>query len=331
MPRKVALTYLALLLLAVGVGAAGLRFGQVSLDDPALKATLLELRASRIAAAFLAGAALAMGGCVAQGVFRNPLVSPDILGSSAGAMLGGQVALLGPVLLGQPTALSTLPPEMALPLGCLAGAAVALGIVLLFARERTTTLTVILTGFILSSLFLSLGGFVISMAQDSWDLGRAVVAFTLGGVGGVGRRQLLAAAPLVMGGGIAVWFWGRTLDILLSGEEEATALGVNAGQARRWCIVWVAALTAAAVSVGGTVGFVGLIVPHVLRPLVGVLHRRLLPAAALAGGTFLVACDLLARVLPTQTEVPLGVITGLIGAPVFLVMVARAAREWAHG
>jgi iron complex transport system permease protein len=331
MLRRTAATYGALALLLAAVVAAALLLGQGSLGDPALARTLLELRATRVGAAFLAGAALAVGGAVVQGVFRNPLVSPSILGTTAGAMLGGQLALLALAVILPRARLEPGGLEMVLPLGCLLGAALALAIVLVFCRERTGTLVVLLTGFILSSLFLSIGAFATSLAQDSWDLGRAVVAFSLGGVGGVSGRQLLVAAPLAVAGGAAVWGWGRTLDVLLSGEEEAATLGVEVGQARRWLIAWVAVLTAAAVSVGGNVAFVGLIVPHVLRPLVGVQHRRLIPASALLGGIFLVACDVLARNVPSRSEIPLGVITGIIGAPVFLTLLARMQREELHG
>jgi len=324
--------YLVLAALLAAVVAGALLLGQGNLGDPALERTLLELRATRVGAAFLAGAALAVGGVVAQGLFRNPLVSPSILGTTSGAMLGGQLALL---------ALATLAPgavsvagvglEMVMPLGCLLGAGVALAILLALARTRGGALMLILTGFILSSLFLALASFVTSVAQDSWDLGRAVVNFTLGGVAGISRAQLLVATPLVVTGLVAAWLWGGTLDVLLSGEEEASTLGVDVGQARRWIIVWVATLTAAAVSVGGNIAFVGLIVPHVLRPWVGVQHRRLIPAAALLGGAFVVACDVVVRTLPTRAELPLGVLTDLIGAPVFLMLLARAHRELAHG
>src|SRR5262249_43829729 len=147
-------------------------------------------------------------------------------------------------------------PQMVLPLGCLVGAEVALLVLLAFARDRGDNLTLLLTGFILSALFLSLGSFVTSVAQDSWAVARAVVSFALGGVGGVGRRQILLAAPLVAAGVLAAWLWGRTLDLLLSGEEEASALGVDVASARRWLTAWVAVTTGAAVSVGGNVLFV---------------------------------------------------------------------------
>jgi iron complex transport system permease protein len=323
-------THAVILALLVAVCALALVVGHGSLAAPGLRATLLELRAVRVGAAFLAGAALATGGAVVQGLFRDPLVSPSILGTTAGASLGGQLALLA-LAWGAPAGALSLRPEMVLPFGCLVGAGLSLAIVLAFCRQRTGTLVLILTGFILSSLFLALSGFVTSLAQDSWDLGRAVVSFTLGGVGGVSLRQLVAALPFVVVGITAAYLWSGTLDVLLSGEDEAASLGVDVRQARRWTVTWVAVLAAAAIALGGNVGFVGLIVPHALRPLVGVRHRALIPACALLGGTFLVACDVIARVFPSRTELPLGVITGLVGAPVFLWLLARSQREVSHG
>ncbi len=325
---KIATVYGTLLGLLAGATVAGLLVGHGSLSDPSILGVLLELRATRIAAAMLAGAALAVGGVVVQGVFRNPLVSPSILGTTAGASLGGQVALL---LLAWGSIGQGFPSEMVLPVGCLLGAAISLTIVLAFCRERAGTLMLILTGFILSSLFLALGGFATSLAQDQWDLGRAVVSFTLGGVAGTGLRQVVAALPFILIGLAACWAWSGTLDVMLSGEDEARTLGVEVGQARRWTIVWVAVLTSAAIALGGNVAFVGLIVPHVLRPIVGVRHRRLIPAAALLGGAFLVCCDLITRVLPSRSEIPLGVVTGIVGAPVFLYLLARSHREALHG
>lgn len=318
-----------LLLAAVGVGS--LFLGAGSLEDASLRSTYLELRALRAAAAFLSGAALAAAGVIVQGLFRNPLVSPSILGTTAGASLGGQLALLSFAGLPGIVGLPGLAGPLLVPLGCFAGALVELVLLLAFCRARSEPLTLILTGFILSALFLSMGGLVTSLAQDSWELGRAIVSFTLGGVGGVGRRQLALAAPLVMAGVVAAFFWGRALDLLLSGEDEASALGLDVATTRRYSIVWVSVLTGAAVSLGGNVAFVGLIAPHAVRPFVGVLHRHLVPAAALLGGTFLLACDTLTRVLPTRTEVPLGVLTGLIGGPLFLFLLLRSRRELAHG
>ena len=325
---KTATVYTILLVLLVGASVGALLVGHGSLSDPAMRATLLELRATRVAAALLAGAALAVGGVVVQGVFRNPLASPSILGTTAGASLGGQVALLALAWGGIGSSASS---EMVLPLGCLLGSGLALAVVLVFCRERTGPLMLILTGFILSSLFLALAGFVTSLAQDQWDLSRAVVSFTLGGVAGTSLRQVIAALPFVLVGLLACWGWSGTLDMLLSGEDEARTLGVEVGQARRWAVTWVAVLTSSAIAVGGNVAFVGLVVPHVLRPWVGVRHRRLIPAAALLGGTFLVGCDLVARIVPSRSELPLGVVTGIIGAPTFLYLLVRSQREALHG
>jgi iron complex transport system permease protein len=324
--RRVIATYAVLVALSAAVPALALLLGQGDLGDPSLRATLLDLRATRLAASVLAGAALAVGGVVAQGLFRNPLVSPSILGTTSGAMLGGQTAML--LYAGFPAlhGIAGLRPSMIMPLGCLVGAQAALVVLLLFVRERSDNLSLLLTGFILSSLFLSLGGFVTSLAQDSWDLARAVVAFTLGGVSGVSGRQLLLATPLVVVGVIALWAWGPALDLLLSGEDEAASLGVDVATTRRWLTVWIGLLTGAAVAVGGNVAFVGLVVPHVLRRFVGVNHRRLIPAAALAGGVFVLACDMVARLVPTRAEIPLGVVTGIVGAPLFLVLLARNQR-----
>jgi iron complex transport system permease protein len=330
MPRRAIASYAVLLVLVAVVPVIALSVGQGSLSDPALEATLLRLRATRVAASMLAGAALAVGGVVAQGLFRNPLVSPSILGTTTGAMLGGQTSIL---LYAAVPALRILPgvgPSMVMPLGCLLGAEGALLLLLVFVRRRTDNLALLLTGLILSTFFLSLGGFVTSLAQDSWDLARAVVSFTLGGVGGVGARHLLLTAPLIGIGIVAVWIWGPALDLLLSGEDEAQSLGIEVAPTRRWLTVWIAVLTGAAVAVGGNVAFVGLVVPHVLRPFIGVGHRRLIPAAALAGGVFVLGCDLVARLLPTRSEIPLGVVTGLVGAPLFLWLLARGVRGQLH-
>jgi iron complex transport system permease protein len=330
MTRRLFFVYGLLVGLLVVTGVLALVLGQAPLADPDLKAILLDLRAARLAATVLAGAALAVAGVAAQGLFRNPLVSPSILGTTSGAMLGGQTALLVYAATPALHAVAGLRPAMVMPLGCLLGAQAALFILLAFVRRRSDNLSLLLTGFILSSLFLSIGGFVTSLAQESWELARAVVGFTLGGVGGVGWRQIGLAAPLVAVGVVAAWGWAGPLDLLLSGEDEAASLGVDVTATRRWLTVWIAVLTAAAVSLGGNVAFVGLVVPHALRPFVGVAHRTLVPASAIAGAVFVTACDLVARLLPTRSEIPLGVVTGIIGAPLFLVLLARSTRGWAH-
>ncbi len=319
-----------LVLLAVGAAAAGLAIGQGDLGNTELRATLLSLRAWRVAAAALTGAALAVGGVVVQGLFRNPLADPSILGTTAGASLGGQAALALYASTLASGSEGPLPPGALLPVGCLLGALIALGAVLAIARREPDRVLLLLAGFILTALFLGIGNFLMSMAQESWELGRAMVSFVMGGLGGTGGEQVRVAAPLVFAGIAAAWFWGRPLDLLLSGEEESQSLGVDIALVRRWSIVWVAVLTGAAVSLGGNIGFVGLVVPHALRPFIGWTHRALVPAAAIAGAAFVIACDVLTRVIPARTELPLGVVTGLVGAPLFLWLLLRSYREVVH-
>lgn len=324
---RVFLVIVALLAVLAAVAAASLSLGAASLSDAGLRTTLLTLRAARLGAALLVGAALAVGGVVVQGLFRNPLADPSVLGTTAGATLGGKVALLAVEIVVVERGLRGLPPEMVLPVGCLAGALISLGLMLALTRAPGDLLSILLVGFLLSSLFLSLGSLATSLAQERWELGRAVVAFALGGLSGTSARHVGLAAPLVLTGVVAAWFWGKPLDLLLSGEEEAASLGVDVPLVRRFCILWIAVLTAGAVALGGNVAFVGLLVPHALRPFLGVDHRRLIPVAALGGAVFVATCDLIARLLPARSEVPLGVITGLIGAPAFLLLLARSRRE----
>lgn len=326
MPMRYRLTlFMLLVLLAAGI-FVGLSVGRGVTEDMAVRAIFFELRAVRCGAAALAGAALAVAGVLMQGLFRNPLASPSILGTTAGAAVGGQLVLM---MFGSFAALlpTWFVPEMLLPMGCLIGAVLSLVALLLVAGRGRDVTFILLAGVVMTALFGSVSAFMTVLSQDSWALGRAVVAFSLGSLDGKGIRHLYLAAPLVITGIGAAWCWGRSLDVMLSGDEEAAALGVDVPRLVRWVLIWSAALTAAAVSVGGGVAFVGLIVPHALRPFTGFEHRRLIPAAALGGAAFLVWCDIAARMIPMRGELPLGVITGLVGAPVFLYILIRTRRE----
>jgi iron complex transport system permease protein len=323
---------LAVLLGLTGLAVvASLSVGDGALGDPELGDVYLRLRAARAAAAALAGAALAVAGVLVQGLFRNPLASPSILGTTAGAALGGQLALVAHGTLAEVGGVAGAAPEMLQPLACLVGAGASLAVLLAFLRRGFGRVALLLTGFILASLFASVGAFLTTLAQEEWAVGRAVVAFTLGGVGGVGLRRVALAAPLVLAAAGAAWFWGRPLDLMLSGEEEARALGLDVDRTRRWAVVWAAIATGAAVSLGGNVAFVGLVAPHALRPLVGAAHRRLVPTAAVAGAAFLIVCDVVARAAPTRGEMPLGVLTGLVGAPLFLMLLLRHREDLGDG
>ena len=286
----------------------------------------LALRFHRGAVAFLGGAALAVAGVMVQGLFRNPLASPSVLGTTAGASFGGELML---VLLY--TGLGGNAPfgvlgELLTPVGCVIGALLSLAIVLGLAPLRASSVALLLTGFLLSSMFLSLSALLKSLIQEQWQLVRGMAVLSLGSVSGAGPKQLALASVLVCGATLPAWLWSRELDVLMSGEEEATSLGVDVPRVRFWTVVWAAFLTAGAVAVGASVAFVGLIVPHALRQLFGHAHRTLIPAAFVGGGVFLLWCDMLCRALPLRNEIPLSVVTALIGGPLFLRMLGKLER-----
>ena len=307
------------LLLAVAA-AASLLTGPVGWSD--LDHQLLALRLIRLLAGILAGAALAVAGVLMQGLFRNPLASPSVTGVSAGAALGVELALMGSVLL--PGLVTIVPAACLRPAAGFAGAALALGCLLAVARRRGDITSVVLLGMVLSMLFSALGAYLLSLANDRWELGRILVTFTLGGIDTATGRSVAVATPLVAVALGASWCWGRTLDVALSGEREAASLGVDTVAMMRWALVWTAVLATAAVTLGGGIGFVGLIVPNVLRAYLGPGHRSLIVASALGGAAFLTAADVCARVLhPGPGEIPLGAITSLVGAPFFIWFFTR--------
>jgi iron complex transport system permease protein len=300
--------------------------GKADLNDPQLGAQLLCLRAQRGAVAFFAGAALALAGVVTQGLFRNPLASPSILGTTSGAQLGGELMLVLVYELLNNQVPAGISHEMLTPLGCVAGAVCALLVVLALAPLRASAVSLLLTGFLLSALFASLSALLRSLTAEAWQLSRALTTLSLGSVSGAGRAQLALSGLLAIGALLPAWLYFRELDVLMSGEEEATALGVDVTRMRIWCVVWTAVLVAGAVAVGASVPFVGLIVPHAMRKLFGEAHARLMPAAFLGGGLFLLLCDVLCRALPLRQEVPLSVITALVGVPVFLRILRNMER-----
>lgn len=317
--------FVLLVLLAI-VTWLSLHAGRGALTDSAHAATFFELRLARTLVAFLAGASLAVGGVALQGLVRNPLASPSILGTTAGAVFGGELVLVLLYAGWGARAPFGASGEMLMPLGCVLGALVSLAIVLSLAPLRASPVALLLAGFLLSALFLSASSLLESLVQESWQLVRVLKLLSAGSLSGAGPKQSALAAVLVCGSALPVWLWSRELDVLASGEDEASSLGVDVPRLRLWIVVWTAFLTAGAVAVGAHVAFVGLVVPHVLRRFFGHGHRVLIPAALLGGGVFLIACDVVCRVLPLKNELPLSVVTGLIGAPVFLRLLANQER-----
>jgi len=274
-----------------------------------------QLRGPRIAAGLLVGAALSAAGAAYQGMFRNPLVSPDILGVSAGAGLGAALAILFGLALAWVQALA------------FAGGLMAVGLVYWVAgrvRRHDPVLVLVLSGVAVGTLFSAGISLVKVLADPSVQL-PSITYWLLGGLNAATPRDLAAAAPLVLLGLAAMMLLRWRMNLLTLADEEAAALGVNVPRLRLVLIAAATLMTAAAVAVAGVVGWVGLIVPHAARLLVGPEFSRLLPASLLLGAAFLVAADTLAR-SATAIELPLGILTAVVGAPAFLWLLARSGR-----
>lgn len=301
--------------LAIACGSTGCEFG------PALL-SMQSLRFPRAAAGFVTGALLALSGALLQLLLRNPLADPYILGVSGGAAVG---ALLASLLL--PAALTLL----GLPAGALAGALLAGGLLFLLARRSLATIplpgalpgiSLILTGVMISAGFGALTSLILSLATDVQLRG---ALFWLMGDLDVDSHGETAWIVLVLVGGWAV-LRAPQLNVLSHGEATAQLLGVPVRRLRMHVLAAASLATAAAVALAGAIGFVGLVIPHALRLWLGNDQRLLLPASMLAGGTALVLADLIARTVVAPIQLPVGVITALVGVPVFLAMLSRRAH-----
>jgi iron complex transport system permease protein len=294
-----------------------------SVLDPAAAATpaetvLLSIRLPRVAAALLVGAALAAAGACYQTLFRNPLVSPDILGVSAGAGLG---AVLG-IFLSLPVAAIQL-------MGFAGGlAAVALvGFVAAAVRTGDRTLILVLAGVVVGAL-TGAATSLLKVLADPYDQLPAITFWLLGSLAGVKPADIAPAVPAVALGLVPLILLRWRINVLSLGDEEARALGIEAGRLRLAVIVCATLITASVVAVAGVVGWVGLVIPHIARMIVGPGFGRLLPVTAVLGASYLLAVDTLARTI-SSTEVPLGILTAVVGAPFFLWLLARGRRAWA--
>lgn len=273
---------------------------------------LLIARLPRVAASVLVGAALASAGVVLQALLRNPLATPFTLGVSAGASLGAMLVITtgAAVVFG---------PFSSVPLASLLGAMIAAGIVYALATRpghAMSTSVLLLAGVTLNSFFSAL----IMLAQYAADFAQVYSTFRwlMGDLDVGGFQPILAALPLLIAAFVLFARLPASLNLLSLGDDAAAIRGVDVARAQRIAFASATLATSAAVSLAGPIGFVGIVVPHLVRLLVGVDHRVVLPAAALLGGTFLVACDLVSRVLLSPVEIPVGIITAMIGGPFFL-------------
>ncbi len=316
----------ASVVLAVTIGPAGLAPGDVlasiaahlGLGEPTLSplrdAIVWELRMPRVLTAAAVGAGLAICGVVMQALTRNPLADPYLLGLSSGASVGAVIVLV-------------LGVAVALPVAAFAGALAALAATLGLARAAggLSPTTTVLAGLAVSAVFGAVTSLVIfwSATTDSY---REILNWLLGSLAGAGWPAAALAGAAIAIVGLPLLATGRTLDAFAFGDTAASALGVHVPRTRMLLLVATALLTGALVAVSGAIGFVGLILPHAVRLVVGARHRALLPLSALAGAVFLVWVDTGARTLFDPRELPVGILTALVGGPVFAALLLRARR-----
>ena len=285
---------------------------------------VFQIRLPRVIGAALVGAALSTAGVLFQGLLRNPMADPYIIGTSAGAALGATIAMIFPLNL-------AFLGFGLVPLAAFVGALVTVLLVYNLARVggKTPVVSMLLAGFVVSALLIAIVSFIMSISDKLGISLHSVYSFLMGHISVSSWEQVVVVAPLVIGGIIAACLFAFRLNAFSLGEEGAAYLGVEVERDKILIMALGSLLTAAAVSISGLVGFVGLVMPHAVRLVLGPNHRVLLPAAALAGAVFVVVADLLARTLLAPGEIPVGVITALIGAPFFLYLLRRSRREYA--
>lgn len=335
------MTYSRLLAVLVATGAIlvlALALGAVSVPLPALMRVLaaggspaalppelrgtwsiiMQIRLPRIVAALSAGVALAVSGAAIQGLFRNPMASPDVLGISAGASLGAVVALSA----GAGVAFPQL-----IPVAAFVGAVMAALLVYAIATYAGSThlLYVVLAGLAVSSVLNGAVSAVLMIAEEY-----AVSQFifwTMGGLEGSTWARIVPPVPIVVVLTLVLTLRARAINVLSLGEEQAHSLGIHVERTKVMVLLVGATLTAMAIATAGPIAFVGLMVPHLVRILIGPDHRVLIPVSALAGGVFLVAADTVARTLIAPREIETGIVTALVGGPYFIFLIIRAQRE----
>ncbi len=332
-----------LALLAIAGAVAGLTSGSADLslatlvselwgavtgtrtDDPVARTIILDVRGPRVVLGVAVGATLAVAGAVLQALFRNPLAEPSIIGVSAGAgaaavatiALGGMVSFIGVGIL------------YILPVTAFLGGLVATLAVMAIARVggQTPVLTMLLAGIAVTAIGGALMGLMMFVSND--EQLRAINFWMLGSLGSATWAAIIPALILMGLMLAAVPMLTRNLNLILLGEREAASLGLSVDRFKNIAVVLVAAGVGAAVAVSGMIGFVGIVVPHLLRLVIGPDHRILLPASMLGGAALLLWADVAARTLAPPAELPIGILTALLGAPFFLWLLRRAGRDGA--
>ena len=327
--NKTWFAYVASVFVLVAAVLVGVTVGSVSIPmqvlwnptlDEASSNILWNIRMPRVVLAGLVGASLAMAGAAFQGLLKNPLADPYTLGVSSGASVGAVMTLffgISAPFLGLFT----------LPVLSMIGAFITMLIVMGFAKliDRAMKMeTIILTGIIFSSFLGSVISLMIALTGEEL---RQIIGWLLGSVSMRGWPYVTMALPFIIFGSLLLWLNRRELNALVYGEERAQHLGVDVKRRKMMILTGGSILTGAAVAVSGTIGFVGLVVPHMTRMLWGADHRHVLPLSFINGATLLIICDLVSRTIISPSELPIGVITAFIGAPVFAFIFWKQRRK----
>lgn len=301
----------------------GIELGKVSQSASSYITIVWLLRFPRAIAAFLIGMGLALCGSIMQASVQNPLADPYILGISSGATLGATFAIL--------VGFNSIPilSQAGVSMGAFAGALFASLLVLAIANigGRITSSKLILSGMVVNAMFSAFSSIIVYFSNNSQGL-KNVTFWIMGSMASVKWGDIPLLSIVVLAAALFFFTQGRTMNTMLMGDETATTLGINLGFYRKLYLTISALLTGIIVAQCGMIGFVGLIIPHITRSLVGSNHKKLLPLAVLTGGLFMIWTDLIARSMISGTEIPVGIITSAIGAPVFMYLLLKKNYEF---
>ena len=300
--------------LLVGPAGIGLRESVLALirgEGDAVVLVMRDIRLPRALLGLMVGAVLGLSGAAMQGYLRNPLAEPGLIGVSSSAALGAVLALQTGIAAAFP---------LALPLAALVGSGAAVVLILLLAGPRGGAMALILAGIAISALTGAATSLVLNLSPNPFAA-MEIVFWMMGSLADRSMTHVALAAPFMAAGALALLTMGRGLDALTLGEDAAASLGIRLTRLRWQIVLGTALAVGAAVAVAGTVGFVGLVVPHLLRPLTGARPSRLLPASALGGAAVVLAADVAVRLIAPDQDLKLGVLTALIGAPFFLRLI----------
>ncbi|WP_438436738.1 FecCD family ABC transporter permease [Kluyvera sichuanensis] len=314
------LLLVALTLFATTLGAMRLPLASIwPSGDEVLRHIWLTIRLPRVLLALLVGSALALSGCMMQGLFRNPLADPGLLGISSGAALAVSFWVVLPISV--PVLVALYAPMLAAFIGSLA----VMAVIFVLSKAGDGSLSrLLLVGIAINALCGALVGMLSWISNDT-----QLRQMSLWGMGSLGQAEwptLLVAATLIIPASLVVWWTAARLNLLQLGDEEAHYRGVNVRVLQRLLLLCSAVLVAASVAISGVIGFIGLVVPHLMRMWLGPDHRGLIPGSLLAGAILLLIADTLARTIAAPAEMPVGLLTSLLGAPWFLWLIFRQER-----